>query len=128
MRTILAFLLAPAVTPLIYSIFAASFRPPGEGPTWIGSFVQHLFLAAVDSYLISYTVGLIVFLILRKLKRESVKIYACSGAIAGFLSIMITFFGQPITKNHLLGGGLFALFGLLVSTSFALIRGTDRKI
>jgi hypothetical protein len=127
MRTALAFVFAPCAAPLIYATLAATRRPPGEGPTWLDSFAPNFFLAGLMSVLISLTFGTLVFLVLKKTKRESVGAYALLGALGGFLYIAIAGIDQDFTPARFAACAIFTLLGLSVSTCFALIRGVPRQ-
>lgn len=118
-RTILAFVVAPAIAPAILGVIAASMRPEGEGPTWVASFAQYFSVAAVVSYAISYTLGTPTFFILRALRRESVFSYGAVGAAAG------TLWGA-FTASFLMCLYL-GLLGFSVATCFALIRGVSQN-
>ena len=127
MRTVLAFILAPAFAPLFYATIAATMRPPTEGPTWFDSFTQYFLLACLVSYLLSLTFGTVVFLLLRQTKRESLAAYASLGAPGGLLYFASIGVDGKLTPGLFATGASLTLLGLGVSTSFALIRGVPRQ-
>ena len=118
-RTILAFIVAPAVAPTILGVVAASMRPEGEGPTWVASFAQYFSVAAVVSYAISYTLGTLTFIVLRALRRESAFSYGAVGAMAGVI-------WGSFTASFLMCLYL-GLLGCAVAAVFGLIRGASQK-
>lgn len=127
MRTLLAFLTAPAVAALIVAVVGASFRMPEEGPTWGAAFLQYLFLASVTSYALSYTVGTLTFIILKKTQRESLKAYSAIGVLCGITYGLIITSGAEFSVRAL---GLIAFLAFLsgaVAFTFSAIKGNDRK-
>jgi hypothetical protein len=122
-RTLIAFLVAPAMAPAIYSIIAATTRPPGEGPTWQGSFGQWFVLVGVVSYGISYLIGIPVFFCLRRIRRETMLAYSVIGGIVGFLYLPIINGFIGLTPELVAISFFFALLGSTVGASFKLIAG-----
>lgn len=127
-RTLCAYLLAPLVAPVLYATLAATIRPPGEGPSWLDAFAMYTLVSALDSYLVSWTYGSVVFLVLRALQRESTWIYALCGAVPACAFILFASAGQPEVGEMLLATLGFGALGASVATSFALIRGKSRRI
>jgi len=125
-RTILAFAGAPAVAPVILGVVAACTRPPEERLTWIEAFRQYSSAAAIVTYGASYTLGTLIFLTLRALRKESAFSYGSIGALAGILGGLVA--AQDSSLREALVGGLFlGLLGCAVATTFALIRGNPKK-
>ena len=120
MRTLLAYLISPLVAPIILSIL--SYRD-GINGMW-----QMLFVSCFMAYPISWVVGTIGFLTLRKLKKESVKHYFCTGAGAGALVLIVMAFDEEMKPEALIVVGLYTLLGSLVTTTFILIRGPQESI
>ena len=125
-RTVVAFLVAPAMAPTIYSIIAATRRPSGEGPTWQGSFGQWFVLVGVISYGISYVIGIPVFICLRRIRRETMLAYSMIGGIVGFLYLPIINGFIGLTPELVVISFFFALLGASVGASFKLIAGRTR--
>jgi hypothetical protein len=122
-RTILAFIIAPAIAPMIVGIIQACTRREGEGPTWIASFGQYFSVAAVVTYAVSYTLGTVTFFALRALKKESVLYYGAVGAAAGILWGLL----GGLDPQALVLAGFLGALGCSVATAFALIRGVSKK-
>jgi hypothetical protein len=122
-RTVVAFLIAPLAAPIIYGVVAATMRPLGNGPTWIGSFRQWFALVGLISYGISYAIGIPAFLCLRRMHRESVLAYAAIGGVVGFLYLPVIngFIGLSLELVAI--SIIFALLGVTVGMSFGLIAG-----
>lgn len=127
-RTLCAYLFAPLVAPVLYASLAATIRPPGEGPTWLNAFAMYAFIGALDSYLVSWTYGTVVFLVLRALHRESTWLYALCGAVPAGAFMLLVSRGQSEIGKMLQASLAFGALGASVSTAFALIRGKSRRI
>jgi hypothetical protein len=112
LRTVIAYILAPAVASLIVAAVGASTRPLGEGPTWIAAFGQYFMVASFASYAISYTIGTVTFLILKKTRREPLRAYTAIGALCG------TIYGFVVTSSV-----EFSIRSLAVVVFFAFISG-----
>ena len=124
-RTVLAFVLSPAVAAFLVGVFGATFRDEGTGPTWIEAFVQYCFLSSLMSYGLSYTVGTAVFVALFLLRRESFWLYTAFGAAFGFVYAAVVAFGSKGPSFGIVA--LLAAFsglGAAVAGTFSLIRGT----
>ncbi len=124
-RTFLAFLIAPLAAPLVFSTFAASVRPPEEGPSWAASFGMNLTVSALSSYAVSMTAGLFTFVVLRALRRETVVCYTAVGASVA-LVWALTIIGAGASGSVFslfLFAGVFAALGSMVAAAFAMIRG-----
>lgn len=107
-QTPVAFLLAPLIPAVVFAHDA--------GPV----------SSVALSYFWSFVIGLPVFLILRRIKREYHLCYAVVGFSLGFLAFFAQ--GDMGSKDTLLAGFLFGLIGFAVSISFSLIRGRERKL
>jgi hypothetical protein len=127
-RTVLAFVLSPAVAALLVGFFGATFRDEGTGPTWIDAFAQYFLISSLMSYGVSFTAGTSVFATLLFLKRESFGLYVACGAAFGAIYPAVLALGS---KSPLLEAlallGVFAGLGAVVAGSFSLIRGTPAK-
>jgi len=127
-RTWLAFALAPLAASLEVAMIQATVRPAGEGPTWIDAFLMWVPLASLDAYLLSYTLGLVGFAVLRALRRESIAAYAAVGAIvAGFVPLLFLFDGTMFAPKLALVVVAFALLGASVAVTFCAIRGPSES-
>lgn len=116
MRTVFAYLISPWAAALIVSL---AIIPEGFYAAW-----QMLFVAAYVSYILSWSVGTVVFLLLRKLKRESVLNYAVTGAGCGII-LSLFLLAQSVggtEKGIFLGFVYFTFLTTSVATVFALIR------
>lgn len=126
MRTLVAFLAAPAAAPIIFGAMSAAERH--EGMSRFDVFVQSAFVAMPLSYGLSYIFGTIVFAVLKWRRRESIGIYSACGAAVGIAyGLFVAVVSSDVTAGMLLAV-LFGGLGLAVSTSFALIRGMKRKM
>ena len=111
-RTLVAFLVAPAAAAFVFGPLAGAAS------------------AIVFSYLFSYVLGVPVFLLLRKLKKESHVCYVAAGFTLGMLYILAPNvfdwrkFGRDIFFTALAFGGV----GAAVAISFSLLRGNERKV
>lgn len=123
-RTVLAFVLSPAVAALLVGVFGATFRGEGTGPSWIEVFAQYCFLSSFMSYFLSYTAGTAVFVALFLLRKESFWLYTALGAALGSVYGSFVVFGSK--------GPVFGMVSLLAASSslgaavagtFSLIRG-----
>ena len=122
-RTVAAFLIAPSTAPIIYGAIAATRRPPGEGPTWIGSFGQWFVIVGMVSYGLSFIIGIPACVCLRLLNRESVLVYAAISGIAGFLYLPVINIFRSFSPELAVISLIFALLGTTVGVAFALIAG-----
>ena len=127
LRTVIAYIVAPAVASTIVAIVGASVRPPGEGPSWIAAFGQYFFVASVSSYAISYTVGTLAFVVLRKMRRESFWIYGAIGGTLGFLYGVIIGVVDGFSLERIAAAAFFALLSSSVSVTFALSRSNEER-
>ena len=122
MRTVFAYLLAPWVAAIAVSVMTI--------PDGLHAAGQMLFISAYVSYLISWVVGTVVFLILRKMKKETIKHYFLTGAASGI--VILLFFLASSSGGTLIESILsalyFAFLGGSVAMAFALIRGPKRSI
>jgi len=107
-RTVAAFLLAPAVAALLFASSAG------------------LSFALIYSYLLSFVLGLPVFLILRKKKKESHVCYLTAGFVMGAAYILVpaSFYWSA---DALIPSLMFGCVGSIVALSFSLIRGNERR-
>lgn len=113
MRTALAYLVAPVVAAIIATFLF--------GPS------LDLFLAAcVISYPVSWVLGTIAFLILKKTKREEMKCYVIAGAIFGALLPFAFSIGYKPDIEIVFVSLLYAFLGGFVALTFILIRGPQK--
>ncbi|HSY53697.1 MAG TPA: hypothetical protein VK785_04575 [Opitutaceae bacterium] len=125
-RTLLAFALAPLIPATIFGLANAInvlLRPEtfsGTAPALGGFLVGFLFGAAV-SCAVAWTLGVLVFLVLRSVRKEGWLSYSLAGLLLG---ATYAFF----TKQERIGGDLafyftaFCFFGLSSSVGFWAIR------
>jgi len=125
-RTLLAFAIAPLVPATVYGLACAAnvlLHPDifsGSAPALGGFLVGFIFGAAV-SCAVAWTLGVLVFLVLRGVRREGWITYPISGVLLG---AAYAFF----TKQERSGGDLlfyfsaFCFFGASASTAFWAIR------
>jgi hypothetical protein len=125
-RTIFAFLTAPAVAALIVAAVEATIRKPGVGPTWLAAFLQMFILASLTSYALSYTVGTLTFLILKKARRESLKAYTTIGVLCGTVYGIVVTSGTEFSIRTLAVVAFLASISGAVAFTFAAIRGNPK--
>ena len=110
MRTFLAYLIAPGAAAIIATFLF--------GPSW-----DILLAACVVSYPISWALGTIAFLILKKTKKEEKKCYAIAGAVLGALLPFAFSIGHKPDIEIIFVSLLYAFLGSFVAVTFILIRG-----
>lgn len=110
-RTIAAFLLAPLIS-------ASVFIPSAGAAVGVGY-----------SYVVSYILGIPVFLVLRKKKKESHFLYGSLGFVVGSLYVIIPAIPDIRTfdSNGVIAALMFATIGSSVALCFSVIRGPERK-
>ncbi len=113
MRTVLAYLIAPGVAAIIATLLF--------GPSW-----DILLAACVVSYPISWALGTVAFLILKKQKKEEKKFYAIAGAIFGGLLPFAFSIGHKLGIEIVFVSLAYAFLGSLVAMTFILIRGPQK--
>ncbi len=91
------------------------------------AFYQWLLISSVASFAISYTLGTLTFVILRKFRCESVRTYAAIGGLLGLTYGVILSIGTGFTPQPLAPILFFTFLELSVATTFALIRGIDKN-
>ena len=120
MRTLLAYLLAPAVPGVLFAILSF--------PTGISDMVQTFAATSIVSYPFSWTVGTVGFLALRKMEKEKIKHYALTGGISGALIIITLMIGLEFSLELLIPIALYAVLGSSVAVTFIAIRGRRKSI
>ena len=113
MRTVLAYLIAPLV--------AATFATFVSGPSW-----DLFFASCIVSYPISWVLGTVAFLILKRIKKEEKKYYVIAGAILGALLPFAFSIGHKPDIEIIFVSLLYALLGSFVAVTFILIRGPQK--
>jgi hypothetical protein len=109
-RTVLAFGLAPLVSAV------AIIREAGP------------LIALVYAYVLTYLLGVPVFLILKKKKKETHTRYALFGALAAALvGVAIFVFGGTSEPKLLLLPLMLAAVGAIEGLCFSWIRGDEKK-
>ena len=116
-RLVLAYLLAPLAGPLAFSLLFL-----GDG---VGKILGILTIASSVSYVVSWTGGTIVFLVLKKCGREGVSDYLLSGFGLGFLlPIVMGIYTWDFHVDFLIVALIYGVIGSIVAITFILIRGT----
>jgi hypothetical protein len=125
-RTFVAFVIAPCVALLEYAMVAATTRPAGEGPSWFASFLMWLIAAAIPTYFVVLLSGVIVFGILRVMRKESRVRYTSAGVLAGiaFASLLRSQDepSSPSPWHAALFVGIFAVIGASVGGIFGVLH------
>jgi hypothetical protein len=133
-RTVLAFLFAPATGLIVFSAIGATFRDARAGPTWLDAFGQLVVVSIFAFYGASYVFGIPFFCVLRTKRWETLRNYTASGALAGFVffAVMLSL-GKPAEDvsfetviRRLAAAFAFAALGALVALSFAWISGVKK--
>lgn len=107
-RTAAAFLFAPAVAALLFASSAG------------------LTVALVLSYGLSYALGLPVFLVLRRKKKENHVCYLAAGFFMGAVYVLIpALFDWSV--EALIPALMFGCVGAMVALTFSLLRGNERQ-
>ena len=111
-RTLLAFLVAPAAAALIFASAAG------------------IAVAFLYSYFFSYVLGVPVFLVLRKKKKETHIYYATAGFLLGALYVLVpaVFDWWMLGREALVAALMFGCVGAAVAISFSLLRGNERRV
>ena len=110
-RTITAFLIAPLIPAFVFM--------PGAGDA----------VSVGYSYAFSYILGVPVFLVLRKKKKESHLLYGSLGFIVGALYVLVPAIPdvRMFDSNGAIAALMFATIGVAVALCFSIIRGPERK-
>jgi hypothetical protein len=107
-RTVAAFIFAPAAAALLFASSAG------------------ILVAFVYSYLLSYALGLPVFLVLRRKRKESHVCYLAAGFAMGALYVLVpALFAWSV--DALIPALMFGCVGAIVALSFSLLRGNERR-
>jgi hypothetical protein len=126
-RTFWAFIVGPIAPCVLTGIGQAFTERVKDGMTWPQSFAGYTVLALPLAWILSYTLGTLVFVVLRYLKKEYVALYSGSGSLVGFVSGWLVGTGQSVGDRVGLGT-IFAVLAASAALVFALIRGPDRKV
>jgi hypothetical protein len=134
MRTVLAFLFAPATGMIVFAATGATFRDTGVGPTWLEAFGQLIVVSVFAFYGASYVFGTPFVCFLRARGCETPRNYTLSGALAGFVFFAVTLsLGKPeeavsfeSVVRRIAAAFAFAALGALVAASFAWISGVKK--
>ncbi len=132
MRTVLAFLIAPAVAVVGVSSVGA-LTEAGAGPTWLEAFGQYAVSSVFACNAASYIFGTPCFYLLRYKKWETMRNDAIAGALAGLVIFAvlssIAIWPDSIADfivSSLVGAVGFAALGTMVAACFAWIAGVKK--
>ena len=110
-RTIAAFMIAPLIPAVV-------FMPSAGAVVAIGY-----------SYAFSYILGMPVFFLFRKKKRESHLLYGSLGFVIGALYVLVPAISdiRMFDSSGVIASLMFATIGAAVALCFSVVRGPERR-
>ena len=131
-RTILAFLAAPLITPLVFLMVSLIWKVFSPNYPITLPFDLTLYLViAVYAYVVTAIFGVPAFFVFRALRLSSAVLFAVAGALIGFAVSLILMHSHPLFGFWiLLDRAAFTLAGALSAFTFSLLlfkRDSDHR-